>query len=171
MWEQVVLSAQQDKQSPYRDCAWWISLSSKSVTEISQSGPIRNTENQGKGKAYKWWSNLGKLIFEEEEENSGTYLLGVFRKMQENVTSMKWIQNRSIRAKLKADMKRELEVLSLFGRKGCFLLGIRAESGHSIVQGHFTSFKWSYTSPGHRGPGCELSNFRSKNLWFRHALE
>lgn len=127
------LVVHQDKRSCYRDHAWWISLSSKSVTEISQCGLIRETENQENGTGYKWWSDLGKLIFEEEEANSGIYLLGVLRKIQEDVTSMKGIQNRRIRAKPKADMKRELEALSFFGRKGCFLLGVGAESGPSIV--------------------------------------
>lgn len=50
------------------------------------------------------------------------------------MTSMKGIQNRRIKAKPKADMKRELEALSFFGRKGCFLLGVGAESGPPLFK-------------------------------------
>lgn len=112
------------------------------MTQISQSGPIqKKQENKGKGGV----PDPGKLTSEENEENSGAYLPGVVKKMLENINSV-IIEDKCTWAKPKADMNRELDVLSVFGRKSCFLLGIRAESGYTIVQHCFASYKHSALS-------------------------
>lgn len=65
--------------------------------------------------------------------------------MLENINSV-IIEDKCTWAKPKADMNRELDVVSVFGRKSCFLLSIRAESGYAIVQHCFASYKHSALS-------------------------
>lgn len=54
--------------------------------------------------------------------------------------------------------------LSVISRKTCFLLGIRAKNGYSLVQDYFTSYKHSYTILGIRV--LRPSVFIANTLWF-----